>query len=631
MRELHYRKDIDGLRAVAVLSVILYHCSASWLPGGFAGVDIFFVISGFLITSIIGAEMEGKRFSLVAFYARRVRRILPPFFVMMAVTLLAGFFLLLPGDYEDLAHSARYATLFFSNHYFAAESDYFGPGAEEQPLLHTWSLAVEEQYYILWPLLLFLLLQKARSGLLWITAGIAAGSFAIGTVMVLNPEYAVRGYYWMPGRFGELLIGSMLACYLAQGRKISSRSATLAGIAGVLLLVGSFWLLDNQTPFPGIHALWPCLGAALLIYSGSAKSAPWANRWLSLAPVVWVGLLSYSLYLWHWPILAYARYRAADTELSIAVIAAALVLTLALSWLSWRFVETPVRRKKLGNREVFIRYFLLPALALLLVATVIRSTDGYFFREKEPELHTISGPAMSCHNRIKPPCRVGNANKKSRVLMFGDSHTAHLTSYMDALAQYKDIGVTVASAGSCPVWSSSGYGGMSEKKWQGYCADLAHFIRSEEKKAEVIVISMRWDVHFGFSAENSYRPDEDFTRLLERQLDEYQQQGKRIYLVAQLPKFTHPVLRLHHSGRSGENRLDQAYARANRMLAGVAAGRPGVTVVDFSPVVLAWNNGVYEGRPAYLDDHHLNRNGQQLLFTATRDRYDWLVIPESAQ
>lgn len=343
-RMISYRPDIDGLRAVAVLLVVLNHVGFSTFAGGFIGVDVFLVISGFLITGIIQKQGLEGRFSFIAFYVRRAKRLLPALYVLLLCVLAVGYRVLLPSDYSALAGSALSSILFAANIFFWQNSDgYFSSSAEEMPLLHIWSLSLEEQFYFVWPVALLVLLKlKARHLQLAGIAIVIVLSFGVAE-MGVNNEWSGT-YFLLPSRAGELLLGAMLAIAL-RGRVTSTATnraaANLVSLAGILMVLLPALYLDGDSSFPGLNALVPCLGAALVIaapYLGSNL----VSRLLSFRPLVFIGLTSYSVYLWHWPLISYLRYARVDITWPIA--SSVIALSLFLGYLSWRFVEQTFRQ-----------------------------------------------------------------------------------------------------------------------------------------------------------------------------------------------------------------------------------------------------------------------------------------------
>lgn len=362
-----YRADIDGLRAIAVLAVLVFHANNTWLPGGFVGVDIFFVISGFLITGILLREINNGTYSIRRFYARRVRRIFPALLTVLLGCTIAGWFLLIPKEYETLGKHLSAASLFFSNFKLWKESGYFDAAAELKPLLHLWSLGVEEQFYILWPLLLLIGARYRRLVLpLMITA--CAVSFALSCLR--SAGHPVSSFFLPHTRFWELAAGGLLAYYQAQAtRQPSQFYHTLAAVAGLALLAIAIVMLHKLDPFPGWRALLPVLGTLLLLSSSDTAihRRLLGNRWM-----VGIGLISYPLYLWHWPLLAFARILyPPPTAVVLCLIALAFVLATA----TYHFIEVPLRFGRYRGR--YLSILLLAMVALGLSGLVIKSTHGF--------------------------------------------------------------------------------------------------------------------------------------------------------------------------------------------------------------------------------------------------------------
>jgi peptidoglycan/LPS O-acetylase OafA/YrhL len=334
----HYRPEIDGLRAVSVLSVIAFHLNPNWLSGGFLGVDIFFVISGYLITKILLSDLQGDRFNMRRFYERRARRILPALIVVVAACIPIAWLLMDATELQAFGQSLLTQIVFASNILFWQGSGYFAAPAETIPLLHTWSLAVEEQFYLLFPALLFIGWRYVRRHLAWIILALAALSLATAEYFVwLDPSAA---FYLFPFRGWELLAGALLAHReVSSGTPARSRWTDAAALLGLAVVIYSLWSFGETRPHPSLQTLPLIIGACLVVRYGRSGPAHWA---LSLRPVVAIGLISYSLYLWHWPLLAFTRLHNFG-DLPPHTWRWFLPVTFALSWASWRFVETPFR------------------------------------------------------------------------------------------------------------------------------------------------------------------------------------------------------------------------------------------------------------------------------------------------
>lgn len=350
---MKYRREIDGLRAVAVVPVILFHAGFPAFRGGFVGVDVFFVISGFLITIIIVDDVDLNRFSVVRFYERRARRILPALFVVMLACLPCAWQLLSPHDLVNFSQSLAAIALFASNVLFWGESGYFDTEAELKPLLHTWSLAVEEQFYLLYPLVLLVLLRCGRKVAWPVIAAAAIASLWISTAQVQS--HPSSAFYLLPSRAWELLLGCLAAAAARRyGLPAADRAAgawmQAASAIGLLVVVASVFLFDERTPFPGLNALVPTVATATILLTASQSTA--AGRLLGSPLFVGVGLISYSVYLWHQPVFAFVRH-ACLGQPSAATMAAACALVPALAMLSWHFVEQPFRdRDRIDRRGV---------------------------------------------------------------------------------------------------------------------------------------------------------------------------------------------------------------------------------------------------------------------------------------
>lgn len=372
---MKYRPDIDGLRAVAVAPVVLYHAGFSGTPGGFVGVDVFFVISGFLITSIVSREISDGRFSLVSFYERRARRILPALLATIIVSFAIGWFVLLPAEMKSLGQSAFATALFLSNVYFTITLDYFARAADYAPLLHTWSLAVEEQFYLFFPPLLMLIALRRWGHAFWIVFGISLLSFvAAVAVLPTKPDWV---FYLIFFRAWELGAGAMLA--LAAPRPPHGRVArellAVASMSAILIPVFAF---HSATPFPAAAAVPPVLGATVLIWIGAQGGGSIISGFLSLRALVWLGLISYSLYLVHWPILAFLRIVLDTTDLPFAIATAAVTASLVIAWLSFRFVEKPFRLppSKSSGRTSVLAGATVSLVSVAVVGLIFHVSEG---------------------------------------------------------------------------------------------------------------------------------------------------------------------------------------------------------------------------------------------------------------
>ncbi len=347
---INYRSEIDGLRAVALIPVVLFHAGFAPFQGGFIGVDVFFVISGFLITSILIRELEDKSFTLMGFYERRARRILPILLFVTFCCIPVAWFMMLPAEYQDFSRSLVALSVFASNVlFYLEEGDYFSLNSEDKPLLHTWSLAVEEQYYLFFPIFLLLLWRFRKRYVLIVICVVALLSFALSELILQKfVEFKKANFYLLPTRAWELLAGALAAFVMY---RYPVKHNTLLGVAGLIAIGVSVILFDKQTPFPGIYALLPVAGTvAIILFSNKGG---WVYRLLSHKVLVGIGLISYSAYLWHQPLFAFARVGSVESP-SIIVMILLVILTFVLAAASWKFVERPFRNRNFMRRNSFL-------------------------------------------------------------------------------------------------------------------------------------------------------------------------------------------------------------------------------------------------------------------------------------
>lgn len=362
-----YRADIDGLRAVAVLSVVGFHAFPGWIVGGFIGVDIFFVISGFLISTILFANLQNNSFSYLEFYRRRIRRIFPALVVVLLACLGFGWFSLLASEYQEVGKHTLGGIGFVANLVLWGEAGYFNSSTETKPLLHLWSLAIEEQFYIIWPVLLGLV-WKRKWNFLLIASAIALLSFGVNILSF--PEHAEAAFYSPLSRFWELMIGGLLAYFVLYKPDSIEKYRNAQSIVGFSLLVVGLVFINKERAFPGWWALLPTLGAALLI---SAGPAAWCNRTvLSNKVAVWFGKISYPLYLWHWPLLSMALILNEEQQTPRMVRIGLVVLAIMLAWLTYKLIETPIRVRNKGATPQLVGVFCLAGI----VAATVMLLDG---------------------------------------------------------------------------------------------------------------------------------------------------------------------------------------------------------------------------------------------------------------
>jgi peptidoglycan/LPS O-acetylase OafA/YrhL len=533
-KNMKYRPDIDGLRALAILPVVFFHAGASWLKGGFVGVDVFFVVSGYLITSLIVHEFAAGGFSIASFYERRVRRIFPALFTVVLCSSIAAALILSPTEFEAYGRSAVASALFGSNILFWSESGYFDAPAEIKPLLHTWSLAVEEQFYIVFPLFLLAVRRLFRARYAVALAPVVAVSFLASAWYVWSAPYSV--FYLAQFRAWELLLGSLLA--VGAIPPAQSRLAREIGSAtGVALIVFSSIAYSKDSVFPGAAAALPCLGALLVVHAGSSGDVTLMGRLFSTRPVVFVGLISYPLYLWHWPLLVFARHLV-WRELTAAETGAVLMLSLVLAGLTWRFIERPLRRR--GNSSATRRRVFAGAAASVLASAtfgllatalpnaIARQADyvGQHVRGKEDyrerscfmDLDQSYGQ-WSRHGS----CLTDNGAPRT-VLIWGDSYAAHYLPGLATNPAAAAFNFVQYSAASCPPVLEA------RVPWAPKCQDFNSHLEDvlARYRIDTAVLAARWERYWG----TSVRPS-----LLAETIAYLRARGIAVVLVGQGPSF----------------------------------------------------------------------------------------------
>jgi peptidoglycan/LPS O-acetylase OafA/YrhL len=369
----HYRPDIDGLRAIAVLCVVIFHAFPEYLGGGFIGVDIFFVISGFLITSLILREQEEDRFSLSHFYARRIRRIFPALSLVLGFGLVMGWICLNFMEYKQLTKHTGSSAIFITNFMLLREAGYFDNAADTKPMLHLWSLAIEEQFYLAWPLVL-ICLKRLPKWAFPVLLVLLLSSLAYSLSLVFKGNLELD-FYSPLSRSWELLLGASLAFGMRRQATIAASSRNMAGWVGLILVLMSACFLDKKMPFPGYWALPPTVGTALILFAGMQSNLN--HVLLASRPLVAIGLISYPLYLWHWPLLSFARILESQMpELGLRLFL--FMSSFVLAWLTYRFVERPIRFSNRYPRAVL--WLSLWMVAVLLMSHAVNRLDGLKFR-----------------------------------------------------------------------------------------------------------------------------------------------------------------------------------------------------------------------------------------------------------
>lgn len=420
MSSIKYRPEIDGLRAIAVISVIIYHLNENWLPGGFLGVDIFFVISGFLITGIIITEIQQNSFSFKQFYTRRIKRIYPAFITVIALVSFIASAIFIYNDFNQLRKTIELATIFLSNFYLGLTQGYFDLSANENPVIHIWSLAVEEQYYLIFPLILILAYKKFREIKALFSITLVLFFILLATSFIPANVYKEvfhqpNIYYLSNLRFPELLVGSLLAIYhnFSNNIQLSKLANNTLAVLSTLLLFSCLFLMNNDIAYiPGVTLILPCIFTALIIHTTSQNNI--IKLCLSNKAIVFIGKISYSLYLYHWIFIALAYYITGEKQINNQSIAIVTVLTIIFSVLSYYLIEQPIRKSKLNFKQSFLYIYFIPSLLLLgfnLYKRQIMRVEQEHIEQESPISNENHYPA--------------------KVIILGDSHSSHLETFLN--------------------------------------------------------------------------------------------------------------------------------------------------------------------------------------------------------
>ena len=548
---IKYRPDIDGLRAIAVLSVVGFHAAPGRVPGGFVGVDIFFVISGFLISTIIMKGLNNNVFSFTDFYIRRIKRIVPALLLVCSASLFVGALTLVDDDFHSLGKHVAAGAAFFSNFTLWAESGYFDSAANFKPLLHLWSLGIEEQFYILWPLMLWTVSKRER-GFLALTLTVALISFTLNVYQVgINPTAA---FYLPQTRFWELLLGCGIALTIERTQLLKAYHRDIISIFGITLLMLSFVLVDKNRHFPGWWSLFPTFGTALLIWAG--PSAVLNRKLLSNSLLVWFGLISFPLYLWHWPVLSFLRILE-GTEITQIKRSIAVAVSIGLAWATYQMLEKPIRRAVHGS---FLPHVLIAGMSLACAAGLfVYNSPSFDWRPVKPIVMNTGevGPdhflnfihlqyfpctpvkileASDSWNGIVR-CFQSKAQNRKDLAIIGDSHAEHL--FPGVAGRFKNRNIVFYGMDGLPFLTNPDY------------SQIYAYVSSDPKILSV-VIAAAWDRKL------RRMPIDDWRRELALTIDHLTSAGKRVYLIDDVPSFSFQPNRCKYAGRLGiENKCSE--------------------------------------------------------------------------
>jgi peptidoglycan/LPS O-acetylase OafA/YrhL len=617
-----YKPEIDGLRAFAVLSVVYFHAFPDKLPGGFVGVDIFFVISGYLISSLLFNDLNEKKFSIKDFYLRRIKRIFPALIIVLLSVGVFGWFFLLYEEYAQLGKHIFGGSSFISNYILFGESGYFDNVADTKPLLHLWSLSIEEQFYLFFPVLLAFLQKRNFS----IRASVA---FFILTSFFINVFFthhdSILAFYSPFTRFWELLIGAALAANETANHKneyIKQKNGNIAGFFGLFLILCSIFLLDKNSSFPGWWALMPVMGTSLLIWA--SKTSVINTHLFSSRPMVLIGLISYPIYLWHWPILSFLRISEAQIP-SANLKYKAIFLSIILAFLTYRYVEKPIRYGKKISNKVKVGGLIFVMIIIGLIGGIIFLKEGKFLGNKEPILNLYEGSIghadfnqyifsnfFECTTenlKISSPvwngkyrCRQSKSDTNVQLALVGNSHAEHL--FIGLAENFSNTNIAFYIRNGLPTVSNPNY------------ADLYNgIIKSENIKH--VLINIDW-----VAVKNLEQLERELTETM-KLLSLY---GKQVFLTNGVPSFSFDPVRCkgirfpHTKELCNTDKKELAYEKS---LNAVVLNHPELKMLD--TMSLFCNDKecsmISDGYILYRDDDHLNVNGSKYVGKALLNRY----------
>lgn len=626
---MSYRYDIEGLRAIAVLLVVIFHINETLIPGGFIGVDLFFVISGYVITQRIYKDGLNSIADFAEFYRRRIRRIMPAMLFVTAITFIVGSFILLPEDLVDLSWSAIFASISAANVYFTyfLDTSYFAKDSHYVPLLHLWSLGVEEQFYLIWPLLLFVLLKFPKAILPTLIA-IMVGSVAWGEYLLRTGSYSAA-YYMLPSRAFQLCAGGF-CLFLAQSRfirRLPSSILLMFGVGGVVLVTGSAYALTGADTFPGLNAVPVTLGGALLLLAGTKQTV--LSRALSIRPARFVGGISYSMYLWHWPILAFLRYLYVDIDATVGT--GIFVGIVVLAYLSSRFIEEPFRHSSTSFGRVFAQMFAVPTMAICAIAYLAIHMGG-FLPIASPanyasDLERLRDETKAAHrypyvcqrvtvhpdDTTKASCVINGASEP-RALLWGDSNAAHYIGILSELAKNENASFRNIEHASCPPILNDG-DKFAPRRSQDAC---------KQSLKAVIPMLDRYDHIILAALFGGYARNPEFLPELKQTIKSLVSHGKKVTVIGQAMGFSRydrfcrqKSLKINIDCEEIFTTDDVIVNTINRELKDMASHIPKLSYVDFNSLICPSGmcSPYYKGQPIYYDNGHISMAGSHALGT----------------
>lgn len=603
MNHQNYRPEIDGLRAIAVLSVVIAHANAQWLPNGHLGVDVFFVISGFLITQILYQEMNQGTFSFIEFYKRRAKRLLPALLFILTITTILTFFIFNKDDFVAYISSLFYSLIFVTNIHFAKKgTDYFGSFAQEQPLLHLWSLSIEEQFYFIFPIILLLSIKYFKNKLIWIILGCIGLSLASKFV----PFFNWKQYYLPQIRAYELLIGSLFALLPKKSIPIHLQWGALITIIFMMFIPKEWGFLGKSY----VERLIICFSTALLLWNYQIVQYQYSpNKILSSRIFIFFGLISYSLYLWHWVIFALLKYiymqnDYKENNIPIFILISSILISIFLAYITYKFIENPIRKLKYIKNRDFI-FFIFTYFIIAFSILVFR--NDYKDRKNDTIPQSILWEKEICHSKLPSKnlsCLKGDLTlNKPTILVVGDSHAGQYNQFFNYIGQKEHwLSSVISSSGCSFLYQQKRYG---ENKSAIDCNTYRDFINQQLKNYDTIILLGRWE-----SNVHNNR-DGDFLLQLEKTLQYLLQHNKKIYVFADNPTISLQGTRSYHLNQKGllftTPKISPKTAEANKIIEKIVKKYPQIVWVDVNPYIP--KSFMIDNIPLYTDDDHFNPYG----------------------
>lgn len=591
---MQFRNDIQGLRALAVLSVFLFHINHYLLPGGFLGVDIFFVLSGFLISGILIQKKEQNQQSLLEFYQSRFKRILPAYYFLLLVVSLVVIFVYFNQDVKFYRKALVFSSIFNSNNYFSGLDTYFGAQNSENPLLHTWTLSIEMQFYFILPFLIYFL---SRKNLVWITILIILFSLTYTHYQISIGKQVVAMYYSLLSRCGEFMIGVLTQLYIRRNKPIPLKFHTIFSLIGLLFIVVPLFIYNEKTTFPGLTALIPCMGTAILLITSDSK----INHYLSHKILVFIGMLSYSIYLWHWPIMALYRYYYAQYEIPLFDGVIITLIIFVLSYFSYYFIEEFWRKK--SNKLFWVSSisvlgcFALITLIIIPINEKFGSTPAYFSSSnvmgfKSHGKYFEEMEYLGCHT-----------SSADTLMLIGDSHGLVMKPFLNSIGEKNNFTISIITNDTYPPLPGISEKQFTEKNNYNLYKELSDKALFELENRKNILIIKAWNIDLPY-----------FNNALIELVKKFP--NKNFIILSDYPTLNKNPIRINRGeikNKSLKVDFTKNYAKIPEGIFKNLIQQPNVKYIDLSKLDFFKDAPYYKDTVIYYDQNHLNKFGSEKL------------------